>query len=46
MYHCEQEKDVENIASMIDGYHNNFWTCSAAKLGYSGTAIISRVCIG
>lgn len=38
-----QEKDVEKIASLIDGYQNNFWTCSSAKLGYSGTAIISRI---
>ncbi|GMN55452.1 hypothetical protein TIFTF001_024577 [Ficus carica] len=37
------EKDVEKIASLIDGYQNNFWTCSSAKLGYSGTAIISRI---
>ncbi|WCJ33402.1 DNA-(apurinic or apyrimidinic site) endonuclease chloroplastic [Euphorbia peplus] len=39
-----QEKDVESIKqSLIDGYGNSFWTCSNAKLGYSGTAIISRV---
>lgn len=38
-----QEKDVEKIACLIDGYQNNFWTCSSAKLGYSGTAIISRI---
>ncbi|KAE8716989.1 DNA-(apurinic or apyrimidinic site) lyase [Hibiscus syriacus] len=39
----EQEKDVESIKqSLIEGYENSFWTCSNAKLGYSGTAIISR----
>lgn len=38
-----QEKDVETIKNnLIDGYDNSFWTCSASKLGYSGTAIISR----
>lgn len=43
---CKQEKDVESIKqSLIDGYENSFWTCSASKLGYSGTAIISRVCL-
>lgn len=41
-----QEKDVEDVKrSLIDGYENSFWTCSVSKLGYSGTAIISRVCI-
>jgi hypothetical protein len=39
----EQEKDVEEIKCLIDGYDNTFWTCSVSKLGYSGTAIISRV---
>lgn len=40
----EQEKDVESIKQcLIDGYENSFWTCSRAKLGYSGAAIISRV---
>ncbi|OAY40360.1 DNA-(apurinic or apyrimidinic site) endonuclease, chloroplastic isoform X2 [Manihot esculenta] len=39
-----QEKDVESIKQcLIDGYENSFWTCSRAKLGYSGAAIISRV---
>lgn len=38
-----QEKDVEEIKCLIDGYDNTFWTCSVSKLGYSGTAIISRV---
>ncbi|KAK8713382.1 hypothetical protein V6N13_148601 [Hibiscus sabdariffa] len=38
------EKDVESIKqSLIEGYENSFWTCSNAKLGYSGTAIISRI---
>ncbi|XP_068341936.1 DNA-(apurinic or apyrimidinic site) endonuclease, chloroplastic isoform X2 [Pyrus communis] len=39
-----QEKDVEDVKrSLIDGYENSFWTCSVSKLGYSGTAIISRI---
>ncbi|KAH7654910.1 DNA-(apurinic or apyrimidinic site) lyase protein [Dioscorea alata] len=38
-----QEKDVEEIRkSLFEGYDNSFWTCSVSKLGYSGTAIISR----
>ncbi|KAL2535022.1 DNA-(apurinic or apyrimidinic site) lyase [Abeliophyllum distichum] len=39
-----QEKDVESIKqSLLEGYDNSFWTCSVSKLGYSGTAIISRI---
>uniref|UniRef100_A0A2P2IKQ4 DNA-(apurinic or apyrimidinic site) endonuclease n=2 Tax=Rhizophora mucronata TaxID=61149 RepID=A0A2P2IKQ4_RHIMU len=39
-----QEKDVESITkSLMDGYEHCFWTCSLSKLGYSGTAIISRI---
>ncbi|XP_011627683.1 DNA-(apurinic or apyrimidinic site) lyase, chloroplastic isoform X1 [Amborella trichopoda] len=39
-----QEKDAEKFKqSLIDGYENSFWTCSSSKLGYSGTAIISRI---
>lgn len=39
-----QEKDVESIKeSLMNGYDNSFWTCSVSKLGYSGTAIISRI---
>ncbi|CAM0883211.1 unnamed protein product [Alopecurus aequalis] len=39
-----QEKDVEVIKeSLLEGYTNSFWTCSVSKLGYSGTAIISRM---
>ncbi|KAL5056994.1 hypothetical protein RYX36_028598, partial [Vicia faba] len=38
-----QEKDIEEIKQrLLDGYENSFWTCSVSKLGYSGTAIISR----
>ncbi|KAH9648909.1 DNA-(apurinic or apyrimidinic site) endonuclease [Citrus sinensis] len=40
----KQEKDVESIKQcLLDGYENSFWTCSTSKLGYSGTAIISRI---
>ncbi|KAK7267292.1 hypothetical protein RIF29_19961 [Crotalaria pallida] len=39
-----QEKDIEEIKSrLMNGYDNSFWTCSVSKLGYSGTAIISRI---
>lgn len=39
-----QEKDVESIRhSLLEGYDNSYWTCSVSKLGYSGTAIISRI---
>ncbi|KAH0681123.1 hypothetical protein KY284_022208 [Solanum tuberosum] len=38
-----QEKDVEAIKESLHDYKNSFWTCSVSKLGYSGTAIISRI---
>ncbi|XP_010508717.1 PREDICTED: DNA-(apurinic or apyrimidinic site) lyase, chloroplastic-like [Camelina sativa] len=39
-----QMKDVEDIKkTLIDGYDHSFWSCSVSKLGYSGTAIISRI---
>ncbi|KAK4432088.1 DNA-(apurinic or apyrimidinic site) lyase, chloroplastic [Sesamum alatum] len=39
-----QEKDVDSIRqTLLEGYDNSYWTCSVSKLGYSGTAIISRV---
>ncbi|CAN6450615.1 unnamed protein product [Victoria cruziana] len=38
-----QEKDVEDIKHLIEGYDNSFWTCSVSKLGYSGIAVISRI---
>ncbi|XP_057835643.2 DNA-(apurinic or apyrimidinic site) endonuclease, chloroplastic isoform X2 [Cryptomeria japonica] len=39
-----QEKDVQQIKQgLLDGYETSFWTCSVSKLGYSGTAVISRV---
>ncbi|XP_074380555.1 DNA-(apurinic or apyrimidinic site) endonuclease, chloroplastic-like isoform X1 [Apium graveolens] len=39
-----QEKDVEAVkCSLLEGYKDSFWTCSVSKLGYSGTAIISRI---
>ncbi|KAK6127303.1 hypothetical protein DH2020_038966 [Rehmannia glutinosa] len=38
------EKDVDSIRqSLLEGYDNSYWTCSVSKLGYSGTAIISRI---
>ncbi|BBN16387.1 exodeoxyribonuclease III [Marchantia polymorpha subsp. ruderalis] len=38
-----QTKDVEQMSSLLPGYTFGSWSCSTAKLGYSGTAIISRV---
>ncbi|KAI4319620.1 hypothetical protein MLD38_033200 [Melastoma candidum] len=38
-----QEKDIEVMKNLLEGYSNSFWTCSVSKLGYSGTAVISRV---
>ncbi|XP_057770387.1 DNA-(apurinic or apyrimidinic site) endonuclease, chloroplastic isoform X2 [Salvia miltiorrhiza] len=39
-----QEKDVNAIReTLLQGYDNSYWTCSVSKLGYSGTAIISRI---
>lgn len=39
-----QEKDVITIKeSLLPGYENSFWSCSTTKLGYSGTAVISRI---
>ncbi|XP_068663293.1 DNA-(apurinic or apyrimidinic site) endonuclease, chloroplastic isoform X2 [Aristolochia californica] len=39
-----QVKDVERIKeTLLEGYDHSFWTCSIAKLGYSGSAIISRI---
>ncbi|GFP92907.1 apurinic endonuclease-redox protein [Phtheirospermum japonicum] len=38
------EKDVDAIRqSLLEGYDSSYWTCSVSKLGYSGTAIISRI---
>ncbi|XP_010525508.2 PREDICTED: uncharacterized protein LOC104803289 [Tarenaya hassleriana] len=39
-----QAKDAEEIKqTLIDGYDHSFWSCSVSRLGYSGTAIISRI---
>ncbi|RID67448.1 hypothetical protein BRARA_D02529, partial [Brassica rapa] len=39
-----QVKDVEEIKkALIEGYDHSYWSCSVSKLGYSGTAIISRI---
>ncbi|XP_042002696.1 DNA-(apurinic or apyrimidinic site) endonuclease, chloroplastic-like isoform X2 [Salvia splendens] len=39
-----QEKDVNAIKeTLLQAYDNSYWTCSVSKLGYSGTAIISRI---
>ncbi|KAI5064262.1 hypothetical protein GOP47_0020932 [Adiantum capillus-veneris] len=39
-----QEKDVVKIKeTLLPAYDNSLWSCSTAKLGYSGTAVISRI---
>uniref|UniRef100_A0A803MAK5 Endonuclease/exonuclease/phosphatase domain-containing protein n=1 Tax=Chenopodium quinoa TaxID=63459 RepID=A0A803MAK5_CHEQI len=43
LWYLDQEKDVETVRDLLEGYENSFWTCSIAKAGYSGTAIVSRV---
>ncbi|KAJ7563426.1 hypothetical protein O6H91_03G109700 [Diphasiastrum complanatum] len=38
-----QEKDVEQIkGSFLNDFEGSFWICSTTKLGYSGSALISR----
>lgn len=39
---CFQEKDVEKFKNLIADY-DSYWSCSVSRLGYSGTAVISRV---
>eukprot|EP00250_Pteridium_aquilinum_P017494 c23655_g1_i3 orf=144-1901(+) len=39
-----QEKDALAIKeALLPGYDTSLWSCSTAKLGYSGTAVISRI---
>ncbi|KAL8142973.1 hypothetical protein V2J09_016005 [Rumex salicifolius] len=38
-----QEKDVNALKDLLEGYEHSFWTCSISKPGYSGTSIVSRV---
>ncbi|KAL3682047.1 hypothetical protein R1sor_000069 [Riccia sorocarpa] len=39
-----QEKEVERIStSLPPEYCHSFWNCSTAKLGYAGSALISKV---
>ncbi|KAL6853511.1 hypothetical protein ACP4OV_019540 [Aristida adscensionis] len=35
--------DVKHFKNLIEGYDNSYWSCSVSRLGYSGTAVISRV---
>lgn len=39
-----QGKHVEDIKSYFGSYPYQYWSCSTKKLGYSGTAILSKVC--
>ncbi|GJP55099.1 hypothetical protein CLOM_g14079, partial [Closterium sp. NIES-68] len=39
-----QEKDVDEIQkALAPSFPHSFWSCSTAKLGYSGTAVLSKV---
>lgn len=38
-----QTKDVDGIRRSFAKYPYQYWSCSTAKLGYSGTAILSKV---
>jgi exodeoxyribonuclease III len=38
-----QEGDVKKFQNLIEDYDNSYWSCSVSRLGYSGTAVISRV---
>ncbi|KAG8055094.1 hypothetical protein GUJ93_ZPchr0001g32276 [Zizania palustris] len=37
------EREVENFKNLAAFYDNSYWSCSVSRLGYSGTAVISRV---
>ena len=37
-----QTKDVAGIRGTFSKYPHQYWSCSTAKLGYSGTAILSK----
>lgn len=39
-----QEHNVELFKNLVKEYDHTYWSCSVARLGYSGTAVISRVC--
>ena len=38
-----QETHVADFKSKFSSYHYQYWSCSKKKLGYSGTAILSKV---
>ncbi|XP_062207148.1 DNA-(apurinic or apyrimidinic site) endonuclease, chloroplastic-like isoform X2 [Phragmites australis] len=38
-----EERDVEYFKNLIEDYDSSYWSCSVSRLGYSGTAVISRV---
>lgn len=39
-----QERNVDLFKNLVHEYDYTYWSCSVARLGYSGTAVISRVC--
>lgn len=38
-----EERDVDLFKNLVHEYDYTCWSCSVARLGYSGTAVISRV---
>ncbi|XP_048548596.1 DNA-(apurinic or apyrimidinic site) endonuclease, chloroplastic-like [Triticum urartu] len=38
-----KEGDVKDFMNLLPGYEYNYWSCSVARLDYSGTGVISRV---
>jgi hypothetical protein len=35
---------VKDFKNLIAGYDYIYWSCSVARLDYTGTGVISRVC--
>ncbi|KAM0919625.1 hypothetical protein ACQ4PT_008090 [Festuca glaucescens] len=42
-YNVNGEGDVKDFKNLIAGYDYSYWSCSVARLDYSGTGVISRV---
>ncbi|XP_047059520.1 DNA-(apurinic or apyrimidinic site) endonuclease, chloroplastic-like [Lolium rigidum] len=38
-----KEGDVKDFNNLIAGYDYSYWSCSVARLDYSGTGVISRI---
>ncbi|OEL28357.1 DNA-(apurinic or apyrimidinic site) lyase, chloroplastic [Dichanthelium oligosanthes] len=37
------ERNVDHFKNLIQNFDDSYWSCSVERLGYSGTAVISRV---